>query len=1136
VEKALFSITCTTCRAQLGVRSELAIGAILECPKCGSMVQVLPPEGWEPESQLAPQTAGSETSAVAGPQHAGPQGGSETAAGVGAGLGGPPALGVSPAELAWRKWLLLGAAPAAGLVLVIGVCSIFFWGDGPQGPPRADLRQPADTAPQSQPAPPQTQPDPLPTPFDRRWLPDRTALLFSLRLSKLAAEPSFGQVVVTPSDGHVACPSEWAGGPWRQTLGAVLGTLELEPEAVRRLTWAATDLAAWPAQSVVLIELEPGHDAVLPASAAEAVDLELAGVPWRRLHEGAWKQPFAVIDSRTIVTGSAEILRHLGRRNEVHLQSKAVERLLPFSASDAELSLLMDLAAARRAGWKLPAAVLDVWPSGKQPWRTIWEISEGLACRLQGSDPLRSELVLLCQGETAAEKVEAALDELVPAARNWLATEVEGAAGGLEGGQSPPTRLADYQLLLAEGLAAAKAARWKVVDGMVWVGVDWRRGPSALAAAVIDSRSSILAAWLAAAREVDEANHRWLLAGLGAYRQAEGRFPAAGAAAARLSTEEQLSWIAATLPFYGHEDWHRQLDSGQPWNGPQNRSIAQRSLPEVINPVLGPGLTEAGFPVTHYVGVAGVGPDAGRLKADDPRAGVFGYGRNTRPEDIADGAANTIAVLGVTKNLGAWAAGGAPTVRALTEPPYIDGPDGFGSGQPDGMLAGMADGSVRFLSKNMDPQVLEQLATINGNGHTAAVAPSPKPPRPPLSPVGPAPEAGGPGKTPVEPGAEQPEPLPGPEDGRSAPVEVDLEARLADVLPEIRIRQVPLAEAVDLLAGLSSVPISFDPEAMRELGVTLHDPVTVELSEATVGEVLQKVVSSRGLAAVAEGGQMLLTSPAEHREKLWPRAYTVSDLTGQEPAGHPRSGSVAELAAVVQKLVAPDSWRPNGGRGSIEPDGDALAVVQTSVVHHQVLTFREKLRNARGKPLRSKSSPDQFALESRLDRAQATLSRPVTANFHQPTPLIEVLAYFGKLAEADILVDRLALAAAGLSDRKDASVTVENKPLGEALDELLGPLGLAYRVIDARTLQVTTRKAVDTHLELEFYPVRELLTGATTGPALVEQIKSRLAGSSWSDAGGPGVLYFDQPSGCLIVLQSQPVQGELARLLGELRN
>jgi hypothetical protein len=44
----LFAIQCTTCGARLKVRSASAIGQIVACPKCQSMVHVAPPPGWQP--------------------------------------------------------------------------------------------------------------------------------------------------------------------------------------------------------------------------------------------------------------------------------------------------------------------------------------------------------------------------------------------------------------------------------------------------------------------------------------------------------------------------------------------------------------------------------------------------------------------------------------------------------------------------------------------------------------------------------------------------------------------------------------------------------------------------------------------------------------------------------------------------------------------------------------------------------------------------------------------------------------------------------------------------------------------------------------------------------------------------------
>ncbi len=49
----LFTIHCTTCRARLKVNDESAIGKILACPKCHSMVQVVPPVGWQSAAAAA---------------------------------------------------------------------------------------------------------------------------------------------------------------------------------------------------------------------------------------------------------------------------------------------------------------------------------------------------------------------------------------------------------------------------------------------------------------------------------------------------------------------------------------------------------------------------------------------------------------------------------------------------------------------------------------------------------------------------------------------------------------------------------------------------------------------------------------------------------------------------------------------------------------------------------------------------------------------------------------------------------------------------------------------------------------------------------------------------------------------------
>jgi hypothetical protein len=329
---------------------------------------------------------------------------------------------------------------------------------------------------------------------------------------------------------------------------------------------------------------------------------------------------------------------------------------------------------------------------------------------------------------------------------------------------------------------------------------------------------------------------------------------------------------------------------------------------------------------------------------------------------------------------------------------------------------------------------------------------------------------------------------------------------------------MPFARAISLVAALSGLPITLDPEAMARLQVSLRDPISLRLTGVTVEEVLQKIVAKRGMAFTAEDGQVVVTSPADQQEKLRRIRYTVSDLTNNDQA------ATDQLAPLVEKLVSPESWQSGGGQGTIQTEKTALAVTQSAAVHDQILVFCEKLRNARGRPLKSNRDPKRFDLTTRLQQINSALNREVTANFHEPATLVEILAYLGQQAEVDILLDRQSLGAAGLSDKSEISFAVENRTLAIALNDLLVPLKLGYRPIDAHTLQVTTQSALAARLELEFYPVGKLLGKDQSGSDLIEQIKTKISPASWTDAGSSAAIYFDPPSGTLIILQSPPVQ------------
>ena len=200
------------------------------------------------------------------------------------------------------------------------------------------------------------------------------------------------------------------------------------------------------------------------------------------------------------------------------------------------------------------------------------------------------------------------------------------------------------------------------------------------------------------------------------YDSTYATFPRGTVEAANLKPEQRLSWIATVLPYLEEGALAKRLDAKQAWNAGPNAAAARRQIPSMINPALDEGSesNDDGYALTHYVGIAGVGEDAAASKVRTNKTGMFGYDRATSIRSVTDGTSNTLLQGSVQADLGPWAQGGPSTVRAFTKKPYIGGPDGFGGGEVGGTNFSLVDGSVQFISEDIDPQVLEAMATTQG--------------------------------------------------------------------------------------------------------------------------------------------------------------------------------------------------------------------------------------------------------------------------------------------------------------------------------------------------------------------------------------------------------------------------------------
>jgi hypothetical protein len=216
----------------------------------------------------------------------------------------------------------------------------------------------------------------------------------------------------------------------------------------------------------------------------------------------------------------------------------------------------------------------------------------------------------------------------------------------------------------------------------------------------------------AARRSQSRNNLKQIALSLHNYHETFGSLPEGTVPNDDLDPDNRLSWMSKILPFIEQAALYENIDFKKAWDDDAHDMAVRSRIQAFQNPQVAEPPVPYG--TTHYVGIAGVGKDAPTLPANDKRAGAFGYNRATRFRDVRDGLSNTIGVTEASDDFGPWAAGGKPTIRALTTKPYINGPDGIGSPFPGGMNAMLLDGSVRFVSENIDPSVLEALSTISG--------------------------------------------------------------------------------------------------------------------------------------------------------------------------------------------------------------------------------------------------------------------------------------------------------------------------------------------------------------------------------------------------------------------------------------
>ena len=199
---------------------------------------------------------------------------------------------------------------------------------------------------------------------------------------------------------------------------------------------------------------------------------------------------------------------------------------------------------------------------------------------------------------------------------------------------------------------------------------------------------AVQAAREAARRMQSSNNMKQISLALLNYHDVHGTFPPAVVSDA--SGKPLYSGRVLLLPFLEQQALFEQFHKDEAWDSPNNLPLTQQSLKIFQDPSAPPSASGQ----TDYLFVTGTGT------AMEPNP------RGMKIADITDGTSNTMAMVEFKGSGVNWA---QPRDFDVTQPTAL--PPG---NHPGGNIVMMYDGSVRFVTKNISPQTVHQLATRAG--------------------------------------------------------------------------------------------------------------------------------------------------------------------------------------------------------------------------------------------------------------------------------------------------------------------------------------------------------------------------------------------------------------------------------------
>lgn len=401
--------------------------------------------------------------------------------------------------------------------------------------------------------------------------------------------------------------------------------------------------------------------------------------------EGPPGTVLAMIDEQTLFYGTASLIRDM---LDAEQEAGKLPALLRTMSGDAAIKVAVVMDQIRPMVSQVAMQSANNLAPDLQPLAQIPGLTDAIKIQIDLLDTTGSlQVALVGTDEVAAQRIQSILVDAIAGARVLGIAEINRSLA--DSAQSDAMREATNKYANRMADMITKALQPKL-DGDE-VSIDAESGISVATTGVLVGLllPAVQAARTAARRMSMSNNMKQVMLALHNYHDTFNRLPPAAI------TDEDgnplLSWRVAILPFIEEQALYQKFHLDEPWDSEHNLPLS-KELPAVYG---SPNMqTPAGTTVIQAV----VGEDIGLRPL-----------KQTGFRDFLDGLSNSIMIMQVDADAAVvWSKPGDLEID-------MDSPlEHLGNAEMGGFHVGMADGAVKFISKNIDLELFKKMLTRAG--------------------------------------------------------------------------------------------------------------------------------------------------------------------------------------------------------------------------------------------------------------------------------------------------------------------------------------------------------------------------------------------------------------------------------------